>query len=139
VQVSWISGKGNKRLPSAILICDSLNDGQFEGCNGVVALVSASISLLSPVLRISWKVPKPPCNCLSSLSNFRWAAAIGPRKACYLPNFSKNSQLSGECPVETGSHMTAHTTSQSHQTAEIAVGRKHAVSAAIFVGIVPLF
>jgi hypothetical protein len=35
--------------------------------------------------------------------------------------------------------MTAHTTSQSHRTAEIVVDRKHAVSAGIFVGIVPLF
>jgi hypothetical protein len=41
--------------------------------------------------------------------------------------------------VETVSHQTAHTTSRTHRTAEIVIDRKHAVSAGIFVGIVPLF
>src|SRR5713226_4974446 len=67
-----------------------------------VALLSASIPLLTPVLRNNWKVPEPACNCLGSLSNFRCAAATDPRKACYLLNFAKNSQFSGECPGETG-------------------------------------
>jgi hypothetical protein len=44
-----------------------------------------------------------------------------------------------EFAVETGSHQTAHTTSQPARTAEIVVDRKHAVSAGIFAGIVPLF
>jgi len=39
--------------------------------------------------------------------------------------------------VETGSHMTAHTTIQSHRTAEIVVDRKYAVSAGIFAGGIP--
>jgi hypothetical protein len=82
-----------------------------------VALLSASIPLLSPVLRNNWKVPEPACNCLGSLSDFRWAAATDPGKACYLLNFAKNSQFSGECPGETGSYLTAHTTIQSSQTA----------------------
>jgi hypothetical protein len=68
-------------------------------------------------LRNNWKVPEPACNCLGSLSNFRCAAATDPRKACYLLNFAKNSQFSGECPGETGSYLTAHTTIQSPQTA----------------------
>src|SRR5260370_9174875 len=55
----------------------------------VFALLSASIPLLSPVLRNNWKVPGPACNCLGSLSNFRCAAATDPRKACYLLNFAK--------------------------------------------------
>ena len=55
----------------------------------------------------------------------------GP-KSLFLPVIREN-------PAETGSHMTAHTTSQSSQTAEIVVDRKQAVSAGIFVGIVPLF
>src|SRR5258708_16284294 len=54
-----------------------------------VALLSASIPLLSPVLRNNWKVPEPACNCLGSLSNFRCAAATAPRKACYLLNYAK--------------------------------------------------
>src|ERR1700693_6184730 len=74
-----------------------------------VAFLSASIPLLSPVLRNNWKVLEPACNCLGSLSNFRCAAATDPRKACYLLNFAKNSQFSGECPGETGSYLTAHT------------------------------
>src|SRR5258707_10230133 len=61
-----------------------------------VALLSASIPLLTPVLRNNWKVPEPACNCLGSLSNFRCAAATDPRKACYLLNFAKNSLFSGK-------------------------------------------
>ena len=104
-----------------------------------VAFLSASIPLLSPVLRNNWKVPEPACNCLGSLSNFRCAAATDPRKACYLLNFAKNSQFSGECPGETGSYLTAHTTIQSFQTADLRADSKEAVSAGIFAGIVPLF
>src|SRR6266851_4108701 len=96
-----------------------------------VALLSASIPLLTPVLRNNWKVPEPACNCLGSLSNFRCAAATDPRKACYLLNFAKNSQFSGECPRETGSYLTAHTTTQSSRTAETVVDREEAVSAGI--------
>src|SRR5258708_26015967 len=55
--------------------------------------------------------------CLGYISNLRCAAATVPRKACYLLNFAKNSQFSGECPGETGSYLTAHTTIQSPQTA----------------------
>src|SRR5258707_7375925 len=54
-----------------------------------VALLSASIPLLTPVLRNNWKVPEPACNCLGSLSNFRCAAATDPRKACYLLNYQE--------------------------------------------------
>jgi len=48
-----------------------------------------------------------------------------------LLNFAKNSQFSGECSDETGSHMTAHTTIQSARTAETVADRKEAVSAGI--------
>jgi hypothetical protein len=41
--------------------------------------------------------------------------------------------------METGSYLTAHTTIQSSQTAEIVVYWKQGVSAGIFAGIVPLF
>jgi hypothetical protein len=82
-----------------------------------IALLSAIIPLLQPVLRNNWKVPERASNCLRSLSNFRWAVARKARRACYLPNFAKNSQFSGECLGETGSYMTAHTTIQSPQTA----------------------
>src|SRR6266481_6499103 len=105
----------------------------------VVAFLSASIPLLSPVLRNNWKVPEPACNCLGSLSNFRCAAATDPREACYLLNFAKNSQFSGECSDETGSYLTAHTTIQSPRTADFQAGSKRAVSVGIFAGIVPLF
>src|SRR5882762_2390898 len=96
-----------------------------------VALLSASIPLLTPVLRNNWKVPEPACNCLGSLSNFRCAAATDPRKACYLLNFAKNSQFSGECPWETGSYLTAHTTILCSRTAETVADQKQAVSAGI--------
>src|SRR5260370_1603582 len=109
-------------VPLSKLMRDSHNGDQFEGCKlPVVAFLSASIPLLSPVLRNNWKVPEPACNCLGSLSNFRCAAATDPRKACYLLNFAKNSQFSGECPGETGSYLTATTTIQSLHT----VGFRH--------------
>src|SRR5258705_13107703 len=73
-----------------------------------VAFLSASIPFLTPFLRNNWKVPEPACICLGSLSNFRCAAATDRRKSCYLLNFAKNSQFSGECPGETGSYLTAH-------------------------------
>jgi hypothetical protein len=41
--------------------------------------------------------------------------------------------------METGSHMTAHTTIQSHQTADFQVESKRAVSAGIFAGVFLLF
>src|SRR5260370_14856516 len=94
-----------------------------------VALLSASIPRLTPVLRNNWKVPEPACNCLGSLSNFRCAAATAPRKACYLLNFARNSQFSGECPGETGSHVTAHPTIQSPQTAPFQYDAKYDLSA----------
>src|SRR5258706_15246680 len=96
-----------------------------------VAFLSASIPLLSPVLRNNWKVPEPACNCLGSLSNFRCAAATDPRKACYLLNFAKNPQFSGECPGETGSYLTANTTIQSPQTSRFRHDAESRVSAAI--------
>ena len=82
-----------------------------------VALLGPSIALLKPVLRINWKVPKHGCNSLVLLPNIRRAAIADPREACYLLDFAKNSQFSGECPGETGSYLTAHTTIQSPQTA----------------------
>jgi hypothetical protein len=38
---------------------------------------------------------------------------------------------------KTASYMTAHTTTQSSQTAEIVVDRNQALSAGIFAGVVP--
>jgi hypothetical protein len=67
------------------------------------------------------------------LTNIQRAALADPREACYLLDFAKNSQFSGECPDETGSHMTAHTTIQSSRTAQTVVDRKEAVSAGIFI------
>jgi hypothetical protein len=89
-----------------------------------VALLGPSIALLQPVLRNNWKVPEHDCNSLELLPNIRRAFTEDPRKACYLLNFAKNSQFSGECPGETGSHMTAHTTIQSPQTRLFGVDAK---------------
>jgi hypothetical protein len=75
-----------------------------------VAHLGPRITLLNPVLRNNWKVPVHVCNSLVLLRNIRRATIPDPREACYLLNFAKNSQFSGECPDETGSHMTAHTT-----------------------------
>jgi hypothetical protein len=98
-------------VPLSKLMRDSHNGDQFEGCKRLL------LRFLVPVFRFYhlfyWKVPGPACNCLGSLSNFRCAAATDPWKACYLLNFAKNSQFSGECPGETGSYLTAHTTTQS--------------------------
>jgi hypothetical protein len=44
-----------------------------------------------------------------------------------------------EFALETGSYMTAHTTTQSYQTADFRTGTKQAVSAGAFAGFVPLF
>jgi hypothetical protein len=105
-------------VPLSMLMRDSLNGDQFEGCKCLMLrFLVPGMPLLSPVLRNNRKVPEPACNCLRSLSNLRWVAATDPRKACYLLNFAKNSQFSGECPGETGSYLTAHTTIQSPQTA----------------------
>ena len=82
-----------------------------------VALLGLSIALLKPVLRNNWKVPEHVYNSLVLLLNIQRAAIGDPGKACYLLNFAKNSQFSGECPGETGSYLTAHTTIQSPQTA----------------------
>src|SRR5258705_6366627 len=105
-------------VPLSKLMRDSHNGDQFEGCKRLL------LRFLVPVFRfyhlfcaITGKCLSLPCNCLGSLSNFRCAAATDPRKACYLPNFAKNSQFSGECPGETGSYLTAHTTIQSYETA----------------------
>src|SRR6266487_1710178 len=105
-------------VPLSMLMRDSHNGDQFEGCKCLMLrFLVPGMPLLSPVLRNNWKVPEPACNCLGSLSNFPRTAATDRRKACYLLNFAKNSQFSGECPGETGSHLTAHTTIQSSQTA----------------------
>jgi hypothetical protein len=82
-----------------------------------VAFLGPSIALLKPVLRNNWKVPTQVRNHLVLLENLQRFTIVNPREACYLPIFAKNSQFSGECPDETGSHMTAHTTTQSPQTA----------------------
>jgi hypothetical protein len=89
-----------------------------------VALLGLSIALLKPVLRNNWKVPEHVYNSLVLLLNIQRAAIGDPGKACYLLNFAKNSQFSGECPGETGSYPTAHTTTQSSRTAETVVDRK---------------
>jgi len=44
-----------------------------------------------------------------------------------------------ELQSETGSYLTAHTTIQSFQTADLSAGSKGAVSVGIFVGIIPRF
>jgi hypothetical protein len=88
-------------------------------------------------LRNNWKVPEHVYNSLVLLLNIQRAAIGDPGKACYLLNFAKNSQFSGECPGETGSYLTAHTTIQSSRTAETVVDRKGAVSAGILVANVP--
>ncbi len=75
------------------------------------------LTLLTPVMQNNRKVPESPCNCRESLSNLRQPTDISRLKACYLPNYVKNSLISGEITGETGSHMTAHTTIQSPQTA----------------------
>jgi hypothetical protein len=101
-----------------------------------VALLGPNIALLKPVLRNNWKVPEHVCNSLVLLPNIRRAAIVDPREACYLLNFAKNSQFSGECPGETGSHVTAHTTIQSSQTAHFGGGLQRGRFCGDFAGIV---
>ena len=82
-----------------------------------VALPEPVTALLKPVSRNNWKVPARLCKPLVLLSNIERADSVDPRETCYLLNFAKNSQFSGECPGETGSYLTAHTTIQSYETA----------------------
>src|SRR6266403_6254199 len=93
-----------------------------------VALLGLSIALLKPVLRNNWKVPEHVYNSLVLLLNIQRAAIGDPGKACYLLNFAKNSQFSGECPGETGSYLTAHTTIQSYETSNPGATSRSAVA-----------
>jgi hypothetical protein len=54
-----------------------------------------------------------------------------------MAKFPVNFPVSRELLVETGSHMAAHTTSQSRRTVGIVVHRRQAGSTRIFAGIVP--
>jgi hypothetical protein len=70
------------------------------------------------------------------------ALRVGPPRLRDHPEIAKfpvKFPVSRESQVETGSHMTAHTTIQSSKTVETVFDWKQAVSAGIFDGLVRLF
>src|SRR5258708_23606914 len=94
----------------------------------VLALCRPVFAHQMPVLQNNRKVAGYPRNQRRVRTNFRPLTVISPPKACYEPLFSKNSLF---LSLETSSHMTAHTTTQSSRTAGTVVDRKEAVSAGI--------
>src|SRR5258706_9845525 len=96
-------------VPLSKLMRDSHNGDQFEGCKRLL------LRFLVPVFRFYHLFCAITGKCLGLPATVWDLCRISdaqppqpPRKACYLLNFAKNSQFSGECPGETGSYLTAH-------------------------------
>jgi hypothetical protein len=82
------------------------------------------LTLQPPVLQNNRKVPESSCNRQRSQPNLWQLAGIQPAKSLLFAEFCEKFPVLRRKSGETGSHMTAHTTIQSNQTAVFRADQK---------------